>query len=92
MFVSSAHPVVFGGSNLKYSAEYPAALREYVEAKLGGECIFHQGASQAHAYVQGAAADIAWTPQLRIDSSTPLPPQADRLTRPCVFLDLILQT
>ncbi len=40
----ACHPVIFGGKNLKYSAEYPDALRDYVEKQLGGDCMFLQGA------------------------------------------------
>jgi hypothetical protein len=40
----ACHPVVFEGSNLKYSAEFPGVMRNYVEQRLGGTCIFLQGA------------------------------------------------
>ena len=40
----ACHPVVFGGSNLKYSAEFPGVMRKYVEERLGGTCLFLQGA------------------------------------------------
>ena len=40
----ACHPVVFEGSNLKYSAEFPGAMRSYVEEHLGGACLYLQGA------------------------------------------------
>ncbi|MHC4532473.1 MAG: neutral/alkaline non-lysosomal ceramidase N-terminal domain-containing protein [Planctomycetota bacterium] len=40
----ACHPVIFEGSNLKYSAEFPGFTRKYVEQRLGGTCLFLQGA------------------------------------------------
>ena len=40
----ACHPVVFGGSNLKYSAEFPGVMRKYVEERIGGTCLYLQGA------------------------------------------------
>jgi hypothetical protein len=40
----ACHPVVFEGSNLKYSAEFPGVMRKYVEECLGGTCLYLQGA------------------------------------------------
>ncbi len=40
----ACHPVVFEGSNLKYSAEFPGVMRKYVEERLGGACLYLQGA------------------------------------------------
>lgn len=40
----ACHPVVFEGSNLKYSAEFPGAMRQYVDERLGGTCLYLQGA------------------------------------------------
>jgi hypothetical protein len=40
----ACHPVVFEGSNLKYSAEFPGVTRKYVEERLGGTCLYLQGA------------------------------------------------
>jgi len=40
----ACHPVVFEGSNLKYSAEFPGAMRQYVDEHLGGTCLYLQGA------------------------------------------------
>ena len=40
----ACHPVVFEGSNLKYSAEFPGVMRNYVEEHLGGTCFYLQGA------------------------------------------------
>jgi hypothetical protein len=40
----ACHPVVFEGSNLKYSAEFPGVMRNYVDEHLGGTCFFLQGA------------------------------------------------
>ncbi|MBL7189943.1 MAG: neutral/alkaline non-lysosomal ceramidase N-terminal domain-containing protein [Phycisphaerae bacterium] len=40
----ACHPVVFEGSNLKYSAEFPGVMRKYVEKHLGGTCLYLQGA------------------------------------------------
>ncbi|MHC4728565.1 MAG: neutral/alkaline non-lysosomal ceramidase N-terminal domain-containing protein [Planctomycetota bacterium] len=40
----ACHPVIFEGSNLKYSAEFPGFMRKYVEQRLGGTCLYLQGA------------------------------------------------
>jgi hypothetical protein len=40
----ACHPVVFEGSNLKYSAEFPGVMCNYVEERLGGTCLYLQGA------------------------------------------------
>jgi neutral ceramidase len=40
----ACHPVIFEGSNLKYSAEFPGFMRKYVEQNLGGTCLYLQGA------------------------------------------------
>jgi hypothetical protein len=40
----ACHPVVFGPDNLRYSADYPGAMRSYVESHLGGMAFFLQGA------------------------------------------------
>jgi len=37
---NACHPVVFGGSNLKYSAEFPGFMCKYVENHLGGTCLY----------------------------------------------------
>ncbi|MBN1422245.1 MAG: neutral/alkaline non-lysosomal ceramidase N-terminal domain-containing protein [Planctomycetes bacterium] len=40
----ACHPVIFGGKNRKYSAEFPGAMRRRVEGRIGGACVFLQGA------------------------------------------------
>jgi hypothetical protein len=42
----ACHPVVFGGDNLQYSADYPAVMRRTVEETVDGHplCLFLQGA------------------------------------------------
>jgi len=35
----SCHPVVFGSDNLKYSADFPAAMNRVVEAEFGGKVL-----------------------------------------------------
>ena len=40
----ACHPVIFEGSNLKYSAEFPGFMRKYVDERLGGTCFYLQGA------------------------------------------------
>ena len=39
------HPVVLGPENLEISADYPGAMMRVVEAELGGQCMFMQGAA-----------------------------------------------
>lgn len=46
----ACHPVVFGPDNLEYSADFPGATAEVVEAALGPDCIC--------LYLQGAPGDI----------------------------------
>lgn len=43
----ACHPVVFTADNDFYSADYPGAMRRYVEKNLGGSplCLFWQGAA-----------------------------------------------
>src|SRR5258708_39020113 len=38
------HPVVFGPDNLRYSADWPGAMREAIEKKMGGTAFLLQGA------------------------------------------------
>ncbi len=40
----SAHPTIFGTSNMHFSAEYPGALQHYVEAETKGTAIYLGGA------------------------------------------------
>ncbi|MDX9754537.1 MAG: neutral/alkaline non-lysosomal ceramidase N-terminal domain-containing protein [bacterium] len=40
----ACHPVMFGGGNLKYSAEFPGVMKRHVEEQTGGMCFFMQGA------------------------------------------------
>ncbi len=40
----TCHPVVLGPDNLLLSADYPGALTARVEAAIGGQCLFVQGA------------------------------------------------
>jgi hypothetical protein len=54
----ACHPVVFGGQNLKYTAEFPGAMRDYVEKQLGGTCLFMQGAcGNVNPFVRGESTD-----------------------------------
>ncbi|MFO1096565.1 MAG: neutral/alkaline non-lysosomal ceramidase N-terminal domain-containing protein [Planctomycetaceae bacterium] len=46
----ACHPVVFGPDNLEYSADFPGATAEVVEAAFGPECV--------SLYLQGAPGDI----------------------------------
>jgi len=46
----ACHAVVFGSDNLQYSADFPAALSETVQAAFGGKAICF--------FLQGAAGDI----------------------------------
>ena len=40
----ACHPSVLGPANLEYSADYPGALKRYVESQLPGAlCLFVQG-------------------------------------------------
>ncbi len=41
----AAHPTMVSGQVLKFSADYPGALRARVEAELGAPCIFMPGAA-----------------------------------------------
>lgn len=41
----AAHPVMIDAATLKYSADYPGAMKNKVESQLGGKCIFMQGAA-----------------------------------------------
>lgn len=41
----AAHPVMIDASILKYSADYPGAMKNKVEQQLGGKCVFMQGAA-----------------------------------------------
>ena len=42
----ACHPSVLGPDNLQYSADYPGAMRQYVEEKIPGAlCLFVQGAA-----------------------------------------------
>lgn len=41
----AAHPVMRPGDVLKFSADYPGALRAVVEKELGAPCVFIQGAA-----------------------------------------------
>ncbi len=40
----SAHPTIFGTSNMRFSAEFPGALQRYVEAETKGTAIYLGGA------------------------------------------------
>jgi len=40
----ACHPVVLGPENLQISADYPGVFARQVEAALGGQCMFLQGA------------------------------------------------
>jgi hypothetical protein len=46
----SCHPVVFGSDNLKYSADFPAAMSRVVESEFGGKILSF--------FLQGAPGDI----------------------------------
>src|SRR5215472_8284754 len=46
----SCHPVVFGSDNLKYSADFPAAMSRVVESEFGGKVLSF--------FLQGAPGDI----------------------------------
>jgi hypothetical protein len=46
----ACHPVVFGPDNLQYSADFPGAAAEIVEASFGSDCVC--------LYLQGAPGDI----------------------------------
>jgi hypothetical protein len=41
----ACHPVVLGPDNLDYSADYPGAMMTRVEAEVGGQAMFLQGAA-----------------------------------------------
>jgi neutral ceramidase len=41
----AAHPVMTSGSILKFSADYPGFMMNYVEKEMGAPCVFIQGAS-----------------------------------------------
>ncbi|MBI2422647.1 MAG: hypothetical protein HYV27_07440 [Candidatus Hydrogenedentes bacterium] len=41
----SAHPTMLDGSDLRFSAEYPGVMMNTVEAALGTNCFFMQGAA-----------------------------------------------
>src|SRR6202022_1758280 len=42
----ACHPSVLGPDNLQYSADYPGAMKHYVEEKIPGAlCLFVQGAA-----------------------------------------------
>ncbi len=41
----AAHPTMVSGADLRFSAEYPGQMMNTVEAELGGQCMFLQGAS-----------------------------------------------
>jgi len=41
----AAHPTMIDSKILKYSADYPGHMQRKVEEKLGGNCVFMQGAS-----------------------------------------------
>lgn len=49
----AAHPVMRPGDVLKFSADYPGALRAVVEEELNAPCVF----------IQGAAGDLSPNPQ-----------------------------
>lgn len=49
----AAHPVMRPGEVLKFSADYPGALREVVEKELDAPCVF----------IQGAAGDLSPNPE-----------------------------
>ncbi len=54
----ACHPVCFGGSNLKYSADFPAGMYEYVESKTNAPCIYIQGAcGEINPYMAGIEAN-----------------------------------
>lgn len=40
----TCHPVVLGPKNLEFSADYPGVMRTVVEERLGGMCLFANGA------------------------------------------------
>ena len=45
----ACHPSVLGPSNLEYSADYPGAMRRYVESQIpGASCLFVQGGGRRH--------------------------------------------
>lgn len=46
----ACHPVVLGPDNLRYSADYPGAMRTYVEQEMGSNAMAF--------FLQGAAGDI----------------------------------
>ncbi len=64
----ACHPVVFGPDNLRFSADYPGAMRQYVEAGLEQAPICF--------FLQGAAGDI--NPYF---DKTPRAEDADRLMK-----------
>lgn len=41
----AAHPTMVSGADLRFSAEYPGQMMNTVEAEIGGQCMFLQGAS-----------------------------------------------
>lgn len=41
----AAHPTMIDALVLKYSADYPGAMKKKVESQLGGQCVFMQGAA-----------------------------------------------
>ena len=41
----AAHPTMISGAVLKFSADYPGAMKKKVEEKLATHCVFMQGAS-----------------------------------------------
>lgn len=51
----AAHPTMIEAKVLEFSADYPGALAEAVEAELGGTCLF----------LQGAAGDMSTNPSQR---------------------------
>jgi len=68
----ACHPVVFGPDNLRYSADYPGAMAEYVETELS-----QNGAARPICFfLQGAPGDINPT----VDK-TPLPENAEEEMR-----------
>lgn len=55
----AAHPTSIPDSNMLYSADYPGPLKRQVEGKLGGVCVFLQGAAGDLSTNRGGYKDFA---------------------------------